>query len=248
MNILRDYYQPDIVLSQREKIIPVIDLPANSTVIINGEGTMHSDAPAATKMLKYGASAVARGHTVELINSVWQRMSDEYVNIIKTFRNVEFREVLSLADAKVAGSIALDVSLHYDVPFEKKTTTSVCYGGIFGNGNPSLKIDWPYPTHRVDVFNSSWNDLVNEIRAADVIATGRHHEMYAALAARTPVLTIPGNTWKNEGFFYTVDAPELVLNPTRANIEDTLNGKYDQCWKRVWDYLDNYNYKYKIKK
>jgi hypothetical protein len=68
--------------------------------------------------------------------------------------------------------------------------------------------------------------------------------MCAALKARTPVLIIKGNSWKNEGFFHTVEHTDLLLKPNVKNITDTLEGKYDKSWNEVWHYLDSYNYKY----
>lgn len=245
MNILKSYYSPDKIFKQMDNFTPIKDLPAKSTIIINGEGTMHHNARPAIKMLKYGHEAIKAGHRVELINSVWQAMDKKYLDIIKEFHNVEFREVLSHREAEEVGIITPDVSIHYDVPYKKISSTDVCIGGFFPSKTAPLKLNWPHKCDRINVFETDWDDLVNQIRGAKVVVTGRHHEMYAALAARTPVITIPGNTWKNAGFFHTVGESVLAMEVNPQNVRDTLDGKYTNNWKNVWNYLDKYEYKYK---
>lgn len=213
------------------------------SVVLNGEGTMHNNRPNAIKFLKYIEAAQSLKKPTSIINTVWQNMDPLWVEVLKRCDTIEVREALSyqaLQSLGVTSNIVLDLSIHDNVIERTVPFNDVYVGGKFPKGK--VEIDWP--SKPIDIFSQTWAELVNTLRNAKLLVTGRHHEMYAALKARTPVIVLSGNTWKNEGFFKTVGADSLLLTNTKENIKNTLDGKYDKEWKKVWDYLDNYEYKY----
>lgn len=246
MNVLKKFYSPSVVCNY-DCLPNLKSLPKDTLVVLNGEGTLHDNATAANKYLTYISEAQSRGMRTEIINTVWQNMANKWQPVLSNLEILELRESLSRSAAGM-GEIVLDASIHEYVPEIKKQSTDVLLGGKFILGsnkdNPGVAdANWA-GSKRIDIFNESWVDVVNRARNAKVFLTGRHHEMYAALCARCKVIVQPGNTWKNEGFFHTSGTPELVMELTQKNIQDTLDGRYDESWKKVWDFLDSYEYKY----
>jgi polysaccharide pyruvyl transferase WcaK-like protein len=239
INNLKNYYSPTTLCGNRDEIdISIIE--QHDLIVLNGEGTLHHNAPWAKKFLGYISQAQQMGKQTHLVNSVWQQMSDEYKKIAAKCDVVEVREVLSQREIDCNASIVLDASIHSNVPNNHADKSEVCLGGDFYK---KLKIDW-HDYNKINIFNTSWQDLVNTLRNTNLLITGRHHEMYAALKAKTRVITVPGNTWKNEGFFHTMGTPELIMEPTRENIKKTLDGYYDEYWEILWKNLNNFEMKY----
>lgn len=92
------------------------DIQAADLCLVNGEGTMHDDAPLA---LRYGALArycQARGIPCFLINSVWQ--NNDRLNVdAGCFTRVFVRDVMSqaaLADIGVSSQVVPDLTLSYE--------------------------------------------------------------------------------------------------------------------------------------
>jgi polysaccharide pyruvyl transferase WcaK-like protein len=243
IQVLSNYYDPTMMCDNRNEIDLSI-IQEFDRVILNGEGTLHHNAPWAKKFLGYLREAQRLGKETHIVNTVWQEMGNDWDDVLQNASLIEVRDVLSKNEMQTknnkTASIVLDASIHSDVEYKECEFTEVSVGGSFYG---KLNLDWD-TYNSIDIFKDSWFTLVNKLRHSRLLITGRHHEMYAALKARTPVITVPGNTWKNEAFFYTMNQFGLVMEPTRENIFDTLNGKYDNLWKEVWDTLDNMKLKY----
>jgi len=93
---------PDPIASVK-KVVESVDL-----LLLNGEGTMHDDAPKALKYAEAVAFAKAQGVKCVLMNSVWQRNSklNEY---LKFFDLIYCRESLSAAEINALGYEAVVV-------------------------------------------------------------------------------------------------------------------------------------------
>jgi exopolysaccharide biosynthesis predicted pyruvyltransferase EpsI len=243
VNVIKRHYESTTSVCTDEKF-DISKIKYFDQVILNGEGTLHDNQPNANKFLEYLKEAQKLQKKTLLINTVWQNMSIKWKETLKKCSVIEVREICSQKEiykqCNIKPHIVLDASIHSNVNFIKKNTQDICLGGSFYG---PISIDWDNYTE-VNIFNMPWETLVNNIKSSRLLITGRHHEMYAALQARIPVIIIPGNTWKNEGFFYTIGCPELIMQPTKKNIRETLDGKYDSLWQKVWKYLDNYYYKY----
>jgi len=243
MNNLIKYYKPTLLVHTNHKIDVAI-IEDFDNIVLNGEGTMHHNNINAQKFLKYLQIAQRMNKRTHLVNSVWQNMSEDWNDVLKKCDTVEVREVLSKNEMtqknKRLSEIVLDVSIHSTPEYINHPSNDVCLGGSFYG---KIKIEWD-KYHNIDIFKDTWTSLVNTLRNSKLLITGRHHEMYAALKARTPVMIVSGNTWKNQGFFYTANQPDLCMAPTYENILDTLRGKYKNNWNKIWDFLDNQTYKY----
>ena len=244
VKILSSYYKPELLISTYSSLD--LSLINNfDRIILNGEGTLHHNQYNAIKFLKYLREAQKLNKDTLIVNSVWQSMSMDWKDVLEKCSLIEVRETLSQNEIyskyDIKPTVVLDISIHSDIEYEKIDSKEICVGGTF-YGKINLNIE---NYTKIDVFSMCWPKLVNTIRSSKILITGRHHEMYAALQSRTPVIIISGNTWKNEGFFHTLKVPELIMPPTLDNIQDTINGKYNDSWQKVWNYLDNYDYKYR---
>ena len=110
--------------------------------------------------------------------------------------------------------------------------------GTFQQGNrfdskvDSFNLNYP----KIDIFKQDWNSIVNRLRHAQLLITGRHHEAYAALKARCKFIVLPGNTHKNEGIY--LNAGVSPIN-SLDDIQDVLEGQYDREFNKIFDYYEN---------
>jgi hypothetical protein len=72
-------------------------------VVVNGEGTLHHDRPAAARLLAIGAHARALGLPAALINASWQDNGPALGQTLGDFALVSARESRSAAQMKAAG-------------------------------------------------------------------------------------------------------------------------------------------------
>lgn len=88
-------------------------------VIVNGEGTLHHDAPWGEVLLAAGAYARARGKAAVLINATWQENSARLGALVKDFDLVSVRETASARALEAIGvdaRIVPDLALLEDIP------------------------------------------------------------------------------------------------------------------------------------
>jgi hypothetical protein len=210
-------------------------IPEGTTLIIlNGEGTMHHNQPAALAWLEVLVRAQNMGIETWLVNSIWQEMDQTCADIIKRCTKVEVREILShlaLAEQGVDSKIAPDRSIRSDVSLQEREWVTVYKGqGALVNGH-NTKIEGSYP--EINIFKESWEDIVNKLRNADLLITGRHHEMYAAIKARCRFIIVGENSWKNTGLLQTCS--ELPMDIT---VQEALSGKWDWEYDKIFKWCN----------
>ena len=209
-------------------------------VVLNGEGTMHHDAREAINFMKNLEFAQSKGIRTAIINSVWQDVNAKWIaNVLHNCEYISVREVLSQEELWKAYSIDAevypDLSFFADVPEESFPHKERRIGMFFNH--------FPYGKNAdVNIFKSSWNDIVNTLRNTDLFITGRHHDMYAALKAECPMVLLSGNTWKNEGLMKTagVDIPVLSIRCNTADIERLSNvalDKYGDQYEKLFKFM-----------
>lgn len=211
---------------------PNIDFGKYDKVVLNGEGTLHHNKPNAIKFLRYLAKAQQAGCETELVNTVWQNMNNDFDYVLSQCNKVTTREVLSRGEMLkhgVEAEVELDRSLIPEVEYEEYDHVKVYEGQYFFNRNVESK----YP--RIDIFKQNWGEVVNRLRNADVLITGRHHEMYAAIKARCRFIAVEGNTWKNRGLFETCGAKPIM---NKGLLPRVLAGEFDEEYEKIWNFVD----------
>lgn len=227
-------------------------LEGHDLVIINGEGTMHDNAKKAKTLLSLAKYAKHElGIKVILVNSVWQRNSDELTQQLQNFDYIGVREVLSKNEINKCISnkveVHLDLSYYAKVPYEKYPSTNIVAGNFYtdkSSKNGSVIINNIGEDSTIDIFNESWNTVVNKLRHAKLLVTGRHHEMYAACKARCPFIVLEGNTHKNSGLFKTFDVniPALSREASISEIKQAIANidQYQNEYKKLFDSMESY--------
>lgn len=212
-------------------VVSNIDWHSYKLVVLNGEGTLHHNRPNAIKFLTALRAAQAAGCRTVIVNSVWQDMSHDFDDVLQKCESVTVRDVFSQQDIAKHGVFAAvhpDFSIMNHVPREHYEPVRVYEGQYFFGGNDIGGYS------RLNIFKQSWSELVNRLRSSELLITGRHHEMYAACVARCKFVTVPGNTWKNEGLLASAGA----IIP--FDIDGVLEGKYNSEYDKLWRYLDGF--------
>jgi len=212
-----------------------VDFSEYSTVILNGEGTMHHNQSKAIKFLQALKDAYHIGCDIQLVNTVWQDMTNDYDNVLAKCSKIEVRDIISQKELKsrhgINSKIVPDRSILPHVPFKDYSPVRMYQGNRFDSKVESFKLECP----KIDIFKQDWNSIVNKLRHAELLVTGRHHEAYAALKARCKFIALPGNTYKNEGIY--LNAEVCPIN-SLDDIQDVLDGHYDREFNRIFDYYE----------
>ena len=190
---------------------------------------MHHSKPTAMNFLRALQSAHAKGCDIQIHNTVWQEMCHTYDDVLRKCSQITVREVLSQQEIFKHGiyaPISPDRSMIVDVPYKEYNHVTIYDGQTF---NKSIQRQSDRP--RINIFEQSWDEIVNRLRNADLLITGRHHEMYAAIKARCKFIVEEGNTWKNRGLLQTVGS-SIDFN----DIEGILDGKYDAEYEKIFQY------------
>jgi polysaccharide pyruvyl transferase WcaK-like protein len=218
-------------------------------LVVNGEGTMHDDAKKAKSLLESIKAAKKQGIKTMLVNTVWQRNSKSVTELLRYADYISVREVKSKKEIQkvidIDVDVNLDLSYFYDVPYKQTNNYNIVSGNYFvdkSSRNGSIIIKGIGEDGHVDLFNESWNDVVNKLRHSKLLVTGRHHEMYAACKAECPFIVLEGNTHKNSGLFETfeVDIPTLPMDASLSDIRELIL-KIDQYdFKKLFSLMKTY--------
>lgn len=213
------------------QIASLIDMA--DLVVINGEGTLHHDAPAAKNLLNVVRIANRKGKQVAVINALWQEMTldEETIEALKN-SYICVREIKSkneLLKSGINADIALDLSYHEGQGEEGFLRSGVVVGGWYGR-----KPYRPKGAQVIDIFQTSWKDCVKILQNASCLITGRHHEIYAAARARCPFIAFSGNSWKNESLI-EMSGADIPTNSWGAPYKP-LSYYVDLCSERQKEY------------
>ncbi len=97
-------FEIDVNESEIDTAPDLFRLNPDALVVINGEGTFHSDQPYARRILKAAAGV---GHRTLLFNSQFTRMGAEAVNVVRKLALVQVRNKADQADLTAEGIDAL---------------------------------------------------------------------------------------------------------------------------------------------
>jgi len=200
-------------------------------LVVNGEGSMHHEAPNHCTKMAAIAEALNAGKRVLLVNTVWQANSNVHDERLRQINAITVREVMSYNELQarhgIESRIHLDASYwaHVDetarfTDRQGATVMTDFYSYEFGHfvrtvGGPFRK--YPY----LDMSRGSWSSLVRELRSVSLLVTGRHHAVYAACRARTPFVALKGNTHKIEGMIRMSGLPIPICDKFRE-INDAI--------------------------
>jgi polysaccharide pyruvyl transferase WcaK-like protein len=107
-------------------------LDTASLVLVNGEGTIHHDRPAARTLLEVGAHARRQGIPAALINCGWESNSAELTDLLSDFALVAVRDSASAHELRRSGvecTIVPDLSLYLDAPLLAERRDGIGFTG-----------------------------------------------------------------------------------------------------------------------
>lgn len=203
-------------------------------VILNGEGTMHDDQPAARRWTELCMSANSIGKPVALINTVWQN-NKVVTPLLECCSLITCRESMSAAAIRQPGrevavvpdlslSVELQIRRRLDTKCESLAVIDSVYSSVSGALAGFARLNTAPFFHMGGGASASARDLwkwicargrnrverrltrrsVRSIRDSEVIVTGRFHGVCLAILLNRPFVAITSNTHKIEGLL--VDA------------------------------------------
>jgi hypothetical protein len=213
-------------------------MAASDLIVINGEGTMHDDAPLAVFYLE--TIVAGRGaRKVALVNSLWQRMSPRLAALAREADLVVLREPASRRELGHPDALLMpDLSCYSRPAWSRLEPTSFVKGTFYGPAFRGLELD-----ATIDVTRDDWSVMVNRLRHARALLTGKHHEVMAACVARCPFVTPAIATHKIAGLaeYAGVALPQVVPGCGRRAVLDALERAAvddDRVFARLFEALD----------
>jgi hypothetical protein len=208
-------------------------------VLINGEGTIHDDKPAAIAKLQFGVNLKKTGRKVFLINTVWQNMTHPIINEIKMFDGVYVREDNSYNEIKSIYPDAkkcIDLAYFLDIDKPKLTYTDHIYGGSF---HRIPYISSLREMREINIWDfKTWSEYLNSLSTCKVLYTGFHHAIIAACKLRIPFVAYRGNTDKVAGIMKTANVNIPVANNAREFIHNMKNMPPIGEYNKLFDYME----------
>lgn len=219
---------------------------------INGEGSMHHNAPNILKYLTILKSAKSKNKITLLVNSVWQDNSIELTKLLEYVDYISVRENKSKNEIKKVLNRYIDVNLDLSyytniTPIDSKKYDIIA-GNTFIKGKKNVLFKNIGEDGIIDIFNQDWNTIVNILKKSNLLVTGRHHELYAACVAECPFIILEGNTHKNSGLIEMADVkiPILPMDASENMIksEIKLYQKNIKEYTKLFNFMKNYNKDY----
>ncbi len=218
-------------------------------LVVNGEGSMHHQAINHQKKIREMTHAVISGRPVFLVNTVWQDNGAQDQALMQQVTQICMREPLSQQDlwqtCQIAAQVHLDCSYWAAVDvnaatedFKKTTLVTDFYSAEFEqfvkiNGGVFNKY------HYIDLRDWQWSVLVNSLKTASLLVTGRHHAMYAACRARTSFVVLRGNTHKIEGLIALSGLPIPVCqHPRELKAAIAWARKNRAVYEQLFDWME----------
>lgn len=245
-----NYFRENIIDLSIAKTLKNIDVKKYDLIILNGEGTMHSDNKKMNRFLDFLIYASKKGTKTAMVNSVWQNNSEKTTKKLESIDYVSVREVKSKKEIQkysdVRVDIYLDLSYYSKIfPFvpthNPKKKYNIVAGNRFSEENDKI-IAGLNEDCRIDIFSQNWNQLINILKESKLLITGRHHEMYAACKAKCPFIVLEGNTHKNSGLLETfnVKVPVLSRYATQYEIIKTIETYNTKEFEKLFKSMSNY--------
>ncbi len=232
-------------------------------LIVNGEGSMHHGSAIFHKKMTILRNAVDKRIPAILVNSVWQDNPHDYDEILKELKLIVVREVLSQHDLSinhgVNSKVFPDLSFFDNIFWSLRKnlngkpgitdffipSKSVRPSTVMRGKNVFERLDNSFnEACFLDLENWSWYKMVNSLKTARYLITGRHHAVYAACAAGIPFLASEGNSHKIRGLVVSASS-NIIIADSPAEIESTMAANLSNLseYQRLLDWLRSHKTK-----
>lgn len=239
----------DYLQTQIQQVAVCVTHDEYDVLVVNGEGSMHHQSINYHKKINEMSRAISSGRPVYLVNSVWQENGVQAQMLMRQVKWTVMRESLSQQElwqtCRLRSDVRIDCSywaaLDPTAPtqdFQNATVVTDFYSQEFEqfvriNGGVYQKYSY------VDLKEWQWSSLVNSLKTASLLVTGRHHAMYAACRARTPFVVLTGNTHKIEGLIEMSGLPIPVCrHPNQLKAAIAWARKNRAVYDQLFDWMD----------
>lgn len=144
------------------------EFAAADGIVVNGEGSIHHDKPAAKWLLQAGERAKAQGKPSLLFNTTWAHNGPAFVDLARAFDLISVRESSSqaeLAQSDVTTTIAPDAALFFDWPTAEKRSGITVTDSVLTDATRQLTRF--ARQHNADMINIRFPDTSLSSRIAD---------------------------------------------------------------------------------
>jgi len=227
--------------------------------VINGEGTMHHNAPRAIALLNIAKALSGQSCKCVLVNSVWEGNSAEVGKLLEFFELISVREQYSWEEISIYRSdvrICPDLSIPY---FSKRTCNEYAKTGkqkIIDTVLPSLAAKLYEYAHIHDheflimgpgnvqsimalfrqnpYYAAPWQVTLERIHESDRIISGRFHGSIASLVSGIPTIITESNTKKNMALSEAIDIDIYIAKAELPNDVNEWSDIFTDKFK-LWD-------------
>ena len=188
-------------------------------MLVNGEGSMCLGCPPFHSTMRHIKTALKQRKRVHLLNTVWQQNPYHYDDVLTKLCSIVTRQVLSQRELRTIHGADSSVFLDFSFFSPLRPGGNVPhYGGkivMTDFAKPRSTEFIQYPSNElvcIDMRSIDWSDFVLGLKTANVLVTGRHHGVYAAMRARIPFVAMPGNSHKIEGLIASANIPIPLIH------------------------------------
>jgi len=216
----------------------------SDAIIINGEGTIHHGG--GLTLLSLAEVAIECKKPVFLVNAVMEKV-EGYDDVLKNLSDLNVRESRSssfLKKKNISHRVVLDSILaakfNQASYLDLKNKIIITDWHKQRDSDVGVQLTLYERTHRADVIylpihhlhhiqNNNWRGIIASLSQAKLIITGRHHAIYLAALAKIPIVALPSNTYKVEGFLEMLPIKISFCHPK------------DNLYEKIEYALDNLN-------
>jgi hypothetical protein len=243
MNSLRKLLSHHEIIGVHEYIAKDFNadlIKKSDAVVVNGEGTIHHNrGEVLIDILRYAQAVDKKTY---LINSVIDVDKMLHPDVFRKLDYFSVREDLSQAKARAYTltnpKVVLDLCLlspkgsqtiDYKDEMVKIGTHPEAFMNLDSYEIPEVKLD------------TSFGDIVENLKTAHLCITGRHHGVYACAMAGIPFVPVSGNCHKIEGLISTVnqmfDTPIKTCR-TKKEVEEGIQFALNN--RKVFEHFARY--------
>lgn len=220
-----------------------------AVLVVNGEGSMHHRSNAYLQKMRQITLALAQHKRVYLLNTVWQDNQNVDQDIIAAIHQITVRESMSQTDLRESvqrqAEAYLDCSFWAPIDEQAPVTdfakATVCTDFYSPEFDTFVKVTGGLISkyHYIDMQVWNWSSLVQSLKTASLLVTGRHHAMYAACRARLPFVVMAGNTHKIEGLLSMagVEIP-VCQHPRELRSSIIWARKNKAVYQQLFDWME----------
>ena len=212
IEVVHSYQRSDVIHKAQEikDKMTKVDM-----IFVNGEGSLHHSPQWFSDLLPI----LPHHQSCFLINTIWDKMFFNDVNLLNKFQLISVRESNSYDELLKTYSKPEKVSIVPDLIFGLDTVNKRQTRNKTGFGDSVLYSLREYLSSLDNYFPLTYNDrkiiaqeYINWLRSLNLYVTGRFHGVCLSIISETKFFAFPSNSHKIEGILKDLDCEELLIH------------------------------------